>query len=92
MLYVQTWTPDDGRKDHPKHVEWYSINSKNCASTWFYYRNRKKKAVYSYRVLFVNDNVWDVLLNLNPMLQENPMVISDEKRQIGLFKVLNACD
>jgi len=21
MLYVQSWTPDDGRKDRPKHVE-----------------------------------------------------------------------
>jgi hypothetical protein len=39
MLYVQPWTTDDGRKDRPKHVEWYSINSKNCASSWFYYRN-----------------------------------------------------
>jgi len=38
-LYVQSWTPDDGRKDRPKHVEWYSINSKNCESFWFYYRN-----------------------------------------------------
>jgi len=28
MLCVQPWTPDDGRKDCPKHVEWYSINSK----------------------------------------------------------------
>ena len=28
MLYVQSWTPDDGLKDRPKHVEWYSINSK----------------------------------------------------------------
>ena len=28
MLYVQSWTPYDGRKDRPKHVEWYSINSK----------------------------------------------------------------
>ena len=27
-LYVQSWTPDDGRKDRPKHVQWYSINSK----------------------------------------------------------------
>ena len=34
MLYVQSW-----RKDRPKHVEWYSINSKNCAFGWFYYRN-----------------------------------------------------
>ena len=39
MLYVQSWTPDDGRKDCPKRVEWYSINSKNCASSWVYYRN-----------------------------------------------------
>ena len=38
MLYVQSWTPDDGRTDRPKHVEWYSINSKNCASSWFHYR------------------------------------------------------
>jgi len=28
MLCVQSWTPDDGRKDRPKHVERYSINSK----------------------------------------------------------------
>jgi hypothetical protein len=28
MLYVQSRTPDDGRKDPPKHVEWYSVNSK----------------------------------------------------------------
>jgi hypothetical protein len=27
-LCVQSWTPDDGRKDRPKHVEWYLINSK----------------------------------------------------------------
>jgi hypothetical protein len=38
-LYVQSWTPDDGRKDRPKHVEWYSVNSENCASSWFCYRN-----------------------------------------------------
>jgi len=38
-LYVQSRTPDDGRKDRPKHVELYSINSKNLASSWFYYRN-----------------------------------------------------
>jgi hypothetical protein len=28
MLYVQSWTPDDGRKDRPKHVEGYSVSSK----------------------------------------------------------------
>jgi len=39
MLYVQSRAPDDGGKDCPKHVEWYWINSKNCASSWFYYRN-----------------------------------------------------
>jgi len=25
--------------DRPKHVEWDSINSKNCASSWIYYRS-----------------------------------------------------
>jgi len=29
----------DRRKDRPEHLEWYLINSKNCASSWFYYRN-----------------------------------------------------
>ena len=24
LLYVQSWNPDDGRKDRPKHVECYS--------------------------------------------------------------------
>jgi len=28
MACVQYWTPDDGRKNRPKHVEWYSIISK----------------------------------------------------------------
>ena len=37
-LYVQSWTPDNWWKDRPKHVEWYSVNSKNCASSWFCYR------------------------------------------------------
>jgi len=24
LLYVQSWTPDDGQKDRPKHVECHS--------------------------------------------------------------------
>jgi len=28
MLCVQSWTPNDGQKDRPKHVDWFSINSK----------------------------------------------------------------
>jgi len=28
MLFVLSRTPDDGRKDRPKHVDWYSVNSK----------------------------------------------------------------
>jgi hypothetical protein len=40
MLYVQTLTPDDKRKDRPKHVECCSkINLRYCTSGWFYYRN-----------------------------------------------------
>jgi hypothetical protein len=29
LLYVQFWTPDDGRKDRPKHVECYPKNKIN---------------------------------------------------------------
>ena len=25
MLYVQSWTPDDGRRDRPKHVECFNV-------------------------------------------------------------------
>jgi len=42
LLYVQSWTPDDGRKDRPKHVECYSKIKyiwETGASSWFYYRN-----------------------------------------------------
>jgi hypothetical protein len=38
-LYVQSRTPDDGRRDRTKYVKLYSINSKNCTSSLFYYRN-----------------------------------------------------
>jgi len=40
LLYVQYWTPDDGRKDRPKHVEWLQItyNWDIDASSCFYYR------------------------------------------------------
>ena len=40
ILCVQSRTPDDGRKDCPKHVEWY-CKLENCASSWFYRRNEK---------------------------------------------------
>jgi hypothetical protein len=44
MLYVQSWTLDDGRIDRPKHVPrrvlfQNKINLRYCASVWFYYRN-----------------------------------------------------
>jgi hypothetical protein len=32
LLYVQSWTPDDGRKDRPKHVECYPKNKINLRS------------------------------------------------------------
>ena len=53
MLYVQSWTPDDGRKDLPKHVEWYSINSKNCASSWFYCREKQKLICFNWILISV---------------------------------------
>ena len=45
VLYIQSWTPNDGRKDRPKHVEWYWIKSKNCTSSWYYYRNISRGTV-----------------------------------------------
>jgi hypothetical protein len=42
LLYVQSWTPDDGRKHRPKHVECHSEIKEIWyigASSWFYYRN-----------------------------------------------------
>jgi hypothetical protein len=41
LLYVQFCTPDDGRKDRPKHVECFARinNLRNRCIFWFYYRN-----------------------------------------------------
>jgi hypothetical protein len=50
ILYVQSWTPDDERKDRPKHVEWYSINSKNVHIVGFtieIFKNTSRQKVYS---------------------------------------------
>jgi hypothetical protein len=56
LMCVQSWTPDDGRKDRPKHVEWYSLNSKNCTSISFYYRNVARRfGVFAATIL------WDEL-------------------------------
>jgi hypothetical protein len=40
MLYVQSQTPDDGRKDRPK-LPKNKINLKTAASRWFYYRKKQ---------------------------------------------------
>ena len=48
MLYVQSQTSDDGRRDRPKHVECCSknkINLRYCASGWFYYRNILRRTI-----------------------------------------------
>jgi hypothetical protein len=41
MLYVRSWTPGDGRRNHPKHVVSFQnkINLRYCAFCWFYCRN-----------------------------------------------------
>jgi len=28
MMYVQSWIPDYGQKDRPKHVEWFVFHSR----------------------------------------------------------------
>jgi len=39
LLYVQWKTPEDGQRNFPKHVEFYSKNifEKVSATSWFYY-------------------------------------------------------
>jgi len=41
LLCIQYYTPDDGQKTCPKHVEFYSKNKfvKIIASRWFCYKN-----------------------------------------------------
>ena len=42
LLYVQSWTADDGWEDRSKHVECHSKRKQIWyigASSWFYYRN-----------------------------------------------------
>ena len=41
LLCVQWQTPDDGQRNCPKHVEFYSKNKfeEISASSWFYYKN-----------------------------------------------------
>ena len=47
MLYVESQTPVDGRKDRPKNVVLFQnkINLRYCASGWFYYRNILRRPV-----------------------------------------------
>ena len=65
MLYVWSCAPDDGRKDCPKHVEWYSVNSKNCASSWFYYRNTgcNRRNGPDFGRVFLRSNYTDIIQN-----------------------------
>jgi hypothetical protein len=35
MLCVQFWTPDNGRIDHPKHVEWSLMSHRACCHTCY---------------------------------------------------------
>jgi len=47
VLCVHWKTPDDGQRNCPKHVEFYSKNKfeKISASSWFYYKNLSRCAV-----------------------------------------------
>jgi hypothetical protein len=53
---VESWTPDDGRKDRPKHVEWYPINSKIVHVVGFTIEKRVEPYLYS-----LSGPLWPVL-------------------------------
>jgi hypothetical protein len=55
MLCVQSWTPDGGRKDRPKHIQWYSINSKIVHLVGFtieiyHYVRSHERQIYKFRM------------------------------------------
>jgi len=61
MLYVQSWTPDDGRKDRPKHVKWYSIDSKIVHLVGFtveIYHDARSHERQTWRTLAINLRGW----------------------------------
>jgi len=49
LLCLQCKTPDDGQRNCPKHVEFYSKNEfeKIGASSWFYYKNLYKRRLHN---------------------------------------------
>ena len=48
ILYIQLWTPDDGRKNRLKHVEHFTEINKlfNVASCWLYLKIHLQKIGY----------------------------------------------
>ena len=61
LLYVQSWTPDDGRKGRPKHSRikeiWYI-----GASSWFCYRNNLHSCSWDFTKFFLCTSiVWRIL-------------------------------
>jgi hypothetical protein len=54
-LYVQSWTPDVGRRDRPKHVEWYLINLKKLWVWLVFYWNSQwvcESCVWNFNTTF----------------------------------------
>jgi hypothetical protein len=54
LTYVQSWTPDYGRKDRPKHVERHSKTKSILyvgTSSWFYYRKSSCLSVCIYKLV-----------------------------------------
>jgi len=57
IRYVQSWTPDDGRKDRPKHVEWYSIKSKILHLVGFTVEKKERKSWVLTSIFEARENV-----------------------------------
>jgi hypothetical protein len=75
MSYVQSWTPDDGWKDRPKHVVIFN-KPKICASSWFYKRKKNPAVKFNYIcsgnycrpsvwILTQQVNYWSYILHLS---------------------------
>ena len=66
LLCVQWKTPDDGQRNCPKHVEFYSKNkfSEISASSWFYYKNFLNVSNYGHAVPLWDKRITKVFENI----------------------------
>ena len=99
LLCVQSLTPDDGRKDRPKHVEYHSKIKYIWyagASGWFYYRNNitmhdhmNVKLSYSFSLLS-NPSWFSSRWNCTDITWSSSFIWSIYKKPTSIYRNIGA--